>query len=202
MGPRDLWQVVRRMGPYRRSHHPLCGPFLPDVLVVGGQRYCIACYVGYPVLAFTVLSCLVLAPRLGAPWWAWCAAGLLVASPQAFSFAGRVPSARVQVGVKVALGAGFGAFMAGVLLLPAPLAVRLLLLAASLAGLNSLWLFRFHRLERTCQACPQNGLRPRCEGLRELDDRVGHLVRLPMAARPTAGGWVAVDETPGPGRGD
>ena len=194
MGPRDLWQVMLRMGPYRRSHHPLCGPFRPDVFVLRGSRYCIACYVGYPVLALTVLLGLLLAARVGAPWWAWSAAGLLVASPQALSFAGRVPSARVQVAVKVALGAGFGAFIVGILLMPTPLAVRLLLLAASLAALNSLWLFRFHRLERTCQACPQNALRPRCEGLRELDDRVGHLVRLPMAIRPAARGWVAVED--------
>ena len=188
MGPRDLWQVVRRMGPYRRSHHPLCGPFRSDVFVLGGQRYCIACYVGYPILALTVLAGLLFGGALDLPWWAWAVGGLVIASPQAFSFAGRVPSSRVQVAIKLALGVGFGAFIVGMLTLPAPLAVRIVLLLASLSALNGLWLFRFHRLERTCQACPQNSLRPRCEGLRELDDRVGHLVRL-----PSAGGWVKLE---------
>jgi hypothetical protein len=106
------------------------------------------------------------------------------------SFAGRVPSARAQVAVKVALGAGFGAFIVGLLTAPWPLAVRVVLLLASLSALNSLWLLRFHRLERTCQACPQNALRPRCVGLRDLDDRVGHLVRMPAAAA----GWVRLPD--------
>jgi hypothetical protein len=189
MGPAELWQVLRRMGPYRRSHHPLCGPFRPDVLVVGGQRYCIACYVGYPILGLTVLAGLLAFHAVGAPWWAWSVAGLLAASPQAMSFTGKVPDWKAQVTVKVALGLGFGAFIAGMLSAPWPLAVRLLLLAASLAALNALWLFRFHRLERTCQACPQNAFRPRCEGLRELDDRVGHLVRMPGA---DARRWVEI----------
>lgn len=190
MGPRELWQALRRMGPYRRSHHPLCGPFRADVFVAGGKRYCIACYVGYPVLAATVLLGLLAGGAWGLPWWAWAVGGLAVASPQALSFAGRVSSAKVQVTVKAALGLGFGAFIVGMLTVPAPLVVRLLLLLASLSALNALWLFRFHRLERTCQACPQNTLRPRCEGLRELDDRVGHLVRLPGTA---ATGWVRID---------
>ena len=198
MGPRDLWQVWRRMGPYRRSHHPLCGPFRPDVLLVGGKRYCIACYVGYPALALALIAGLLLIPRLGLPWWAWAAGGLLVALPQGLSFAGRIRSWKVQVAVKAALGLGFGTFMAAMLRAPWPLAVRILALFAALAALNSLWLFRFHRLERTCQACPQNGLRPRCEGLRELDERVGHLVHMPgpmdgTGAAGGAGGWTRVD---------
>jgi hypothetical protein len=164
----------------------LCGPFRADVLVVRGQRYCIACYVGYPVLALSLAAGLLASGPAGAPWWAWCAAGLVAAAPQGLSFAGRVPDWRAQLAVKAALGLGLGAFCAGVLLAPWPLAVRLLLLAASLAALNSLWLLRFHRLERTCRACPQDALRPRCEGLRELDDRVGHLVRLPASS---GGGW-------------
>src|SRR5687768_15016335 len=101
------------MGPYRRSHHPLCGPFRPDVLVVRGQRYCIACYVGYPVLALALASVLLAFDAVGAPWWAWALAGLVAASPQALSFAGAVPDWRAQVAVKVALGLGFGAFCAG-----------------------------------------------------------------------------------------
>lgn len=194
MGPRDLWRVVRRMGPYRRSHHPLCGPFRPDVLVVGGRRYCIACYVGYPVLAAALVAGLLAFDAVGAPWYAWCVAGLLAAFPQALSFAGRVPDWRAQVAVKAALGLGFGAFCAGVLSAPWLLAARIAALLLALMALNSLWLFRFHRLERTCQACPQNALRPRCEGLRELDDRVGHLVRLPGSGGATD--WVRIEDPP------
>lgn len=175
------------MGPYRRSHHPLCGPFRADVLVVRGQRYCIACYVGYPVLAAALVAGLAAFDAVGAPWWAWCAAGLVAAAPQALSFAGRVPDWRAQLAVKAALGLGFGTFAAGLLSAPWALWLRLAALLLAMAGLNSLWLFRFHRLERTCQACPQNALRPRCEGLAELDDRVGHLLVLPGSRR--GGGW-------------
>lgn len=192
MRPSDLWHIVRRMGPYRRSHHPLCGPFRADVLVLRGQRYCIACYVGYPVLALTLVAGLLAFDAVGAPWWAWCAAGLVAASPQAFSFAGKVPDWRAQVAVKVALGVGFGTFAAGLLSAPWALWVRLVALFAALAGLNSLWLFRFHRLESTCQACPQNPLRPRCEGLRELDDRVGHLLAMPGPVQAPDKGWTEI----------
>lgn len=187
------------MGPYRRSHHPLCGPFRADVLVVRGRRYCVACYVGYPALALSLGAGLLLVPATGVPWWAWSLGGLAVAAPQAASFAGRVRSWRWQVAVKLALGAGFGAVLAGLLSAPWPLSGRLLAALAAMSALNALWLFRFHRLERTCRACPQNALRPRCEGLRDLDDRVGHIVRLPQApatvpSSAAASGWVRVDE--------
>ena len=191
MGPKDLARALRAMGPYRRSHHPLCGPFRADVFVVKGRRYCIACFVGYPVLVLTALAGVALFGSVraatGAVWWAWVVAGLVAALPQALSFAGRVPDWRAQVAVKVALGLGFGLVVAGLLSAPWPLAARLAALVAALVALNALWLLRFHRLERTCQACPQVGLRPRCEGLAELDDRVGHLLRLPR------GGWQRVD---------
>lgn len=177
---------MRRMGPYLRSHHPSCTPFRADVIIANGKRYCIACFVGYPFLAAAFLPAVLLLDEWPGPWWAWAVAGLAVALPQALSFAGRVPSWRVQVAVKAALGTGFGLFMAAVLHAPWPLWARLLGLVLAMIGLNALWLLRFHRLERTCQSCPQVGLRPRCEGLRDLDDRVGAIVRLPQPS------WVPV----------
>lgn len=189
LGPRQLWGAWRAMGPFRRSHHPACGPFRADVLRVRGKAYCIACWVGYPALAAAAIAALALGRTLDAPWWAWGAAGLVLALPQALSFAGKVPSPVAQVAVKLALGAGFGLVLASALLAPVPWWARLLGALLTMSALNTLWLLRFHRLERTCQACPQVGLRPRCEGLRDLDDRVGAIVRLPRASAT----WEPVD---------
>jgi hypothetical protein len=183
MTPRQAWRAVRRMGPFLLSHHPSCGPFRADVLRVAGRDWCTACFVGYPALAVAAAGAWWLRALL--PWWGWILVGLLVASPQALSFAGRVPSVRVQVAVKLALGAGFGMVLAGLLMLPLAWGWRLAAVVVGMMALQSLWVLRFHRLERTCQSCPQLPLRPRCEGLRELDARVG------TALRP---GWVQVEE--------
>ena len=180
------WRALLRMGPFLVSHHPHCGPFRSDVLVAWRRRWCIACFIGYPMIVLGWVGSAWL--DQGVPWIAWMAAGLVLASAQGMSFAGRVPDWRAQVAVKVSLGLGLGMFCHGVTSTPLHWAARLFLLAASLAAIQSLWVLRFHRLERTCQRCPQLSARPHCEGLRDLTSRVGPVLGLPGSES----GWIEV----------
>jgi hypothetical protein len=173
------------MGPFLVSHHPHCGPFRPDVLVVGRRRLCTACFVGYPFIAVGWLGAWAASGTVPLAWWAWAAIGLALAAPQGLSFAGRIRSARTQVLVKASLGTGLGLVCHAALALPLELGWRIAALVAALMAIQSLWVLRFHRLERTCQACPQLALRPRCEGLADLDTRLQEVLA-------PAGGWIRV----------
>lgn len=185
---RDAARSIPRMGPYLLSHHPHCGPFASDTLRVRGRRLCIACLIGYPSMAVTLLALWLADASSLAPGTAWASLGLLLASAQVLSFAGRVPNVPVQVVVKVALGSGLGLFAYGLLQAPFPLPGRLLMLLISLMAIQSLWLLRIRRLQRTCRACPQFSLRPHCEGLADLQRRIG-----PLLSPSTGKKWIPVD---------
>ncbi len=181
------------MGPYLLSHHPHCGPFRSDVVMVAGRRFCVACFVGYPVLVVAFIAGLAMYPRLDAVWWTWCAGGVLLFSAQGLSFAGAVHSWQMQVMVKVLMACGIASAVVGLLHAPVSFPWRVAAIAAALIAMQAMWMLRMLRLERTCRRCPQYGLRPGCEGLRELDARVGHLLALPGT---TALGGPALDTTP------
>lgn len=176
------------MGPYLLSHHPHCGPFAADTLRVGGLRLCIACLIGYPMMAATLLALWLADAASAAPWFAWLLLGLLLASAQAFSFAGLVPNVPLQVLVKASLGCGLGLIVYGLLQTPLPHPARLLTLLAALVAIQSLWLLRIRRLQRTCRACPQFAIRPNCEGLGDLRRRIGPLLSLPAGDR-----WIPIE---------
>lgn len=179
MRPRQVPRALARMGPYLLSHHPHCAPFRSDVVVLAGRRWCIACWLGYPLLAAAAL--LAWRDPWGWPWAATAAVGLVLALPQGLSFAGRVPTPAAQAAVKACLGIGFGLLLGALLRAPWSLPVRLAVVLAVFTGLQALWVLRLLRLDRTCAACPQRRLRPRCDGLRDLHDRVGGLLSLPGA---------------------
>jgi hypothetical protein len=174
---RDAVRAFPRMGPYLLSHHPHCAYFRADVALLRGRRLCIACFVGYPALAAAAAAVLAWGGAL--PWWAWVAGGLVAATPQASSFLGRVPGPRTQVAVKLALGAGFGAVLGGLVQAPWPWPARAAATLATFTLLQSLWLLRLVRLDRTCARCPERAVRPLCSGLADLHRRTGAVLSLP-----------------------
>lgn len=175
------------MGPYWSSHHPHCEPFGGDVIRVGSRRYCIACHVGYPAIALGLATPWLLRTTLDLTALHWLAVGLVLLLPQALSFMGAIRRPAVQVAVKLALGVGIGLSLAGIWQMPISWLWKVLASLGGLMLLQSAWLLRLARLERTCRACPQYGRRPYCDGLGELQARVGHILDPAEIPEPNAG---------------
>lgn len=173
----DALRAFPKAGPFLWSHHPVCSFFQADVLRIGSTRVCIACFIGLPMIAVGALAARAFEPHLQLGWWVWLLIGLALALPQGLSFAGRVPTTRAQVLLKLSLGTGLGFVIFGLLATPLPFWGRIAALVVGMLGIQSFWVLRLHRLDRTCNRCPERPIRPRCTGLIQLDDAVGAVLR-------------------------
>ena len=137
----------------RFAHHPDLPEFRHDVFHVAGGRFCIGCFVTYPVFLAATLAMLVAPPAM--PWHVAALAGLALASAQAVSSAGLARRWWLKVAVKTMLGAGLALYVAGVREAPLPAAVRALglALALALALLSTIPRTRRMRRARAARRC-------------------------------------------------
>lgn len=114
------------------AHHPPHAAFDVDVLRAGGVRFCIGCFVTWPVFLVAIAPLTLLAPSGAA--WLWMAAGAGLAGAQVLSSLGWLRGRAGRIVVKAALGTGMAFMVHGILRTAWPDLVQAVALAVLLMG--------------------------------------------------------------------
>lgn len=145
------------------AHHPLCGHFQEDLLVVGGRRLCLGCFLSYPI-ALAIVA-LWLWQGLPGEWYHHLLLGFGAGAGQFASLKGWTRRRSVKMLVKVALGFGFGLATVGVWGIPAVWWLRLFLFMNLSWTASMLAYMRSRNIERVCLECVWRGDWERCPGV-------------------------------------
>lgn len=94
------------------AHHPHHPVFDGDVLRAGGLRFCIGCFVTWPVFLLAIAPLTLLQPPVAAG--VWMMAGAALAAAQALSSLGWIRGRVGRIAVKAALGIGMAFLVHGI----------------------------------------------------------------------------------------
>jgi hypothetical protein len=164
-------KFLRSLGPFALAHHPQCEQFANHSLKLGDRRFCIGCFVGYPVFILSIfmlwISSLYFGFSLGLV--ESILVGVAFESATLFVKAAHSgESVHAKMAVKGSQGIGLAFVFYPFLVLKAPLVFKFYVLFIIWSTFNLIMgAVRLYETGKTCEACQYKSGWSKCPGFRE-----------------------------------
>jgi len=159
--------------PFLLSHHPDCKFFRDHYFILGKFKICKGCILGIPAFFITTILFLTISTPLVVSQICIVLGILLIAtnSVNVTQIPQKIP--HIKVITKVCIGMGLSLILVGIFGLETYLIIKILLFLSMYGLINgTLGLYRINSIHNVCQACEYKADWKRCEGFREIYERL------------------------------
>jgi hypothetical protein len=126
------------------------------VLIIGSNRYCIGCFIGYPAGFIAIIAAIISVEFWGIPNQIFLNIGIILFLPIILSFTRWSSNKSLKIIQKLSLGISCGFIGVYVFYIsPFHLILTIFLIEATLLVIMApIFLFHRHNLKKTCASCP------------------------------------------------